>query len=598
MTRILVTLFVVATFSSSVAPAVRGEVPGLEWSSPVLIGPGTLSDGRSPSVLYTPEWVAGFPDTWHLVYVLDDVVRYRYEVSPGVWSTPTNVGSGSGAVHPRLAFAAGRLIVVWQDSRTGSPEIYGRVFTSEFWLGETLLSYGAGPASSPAVTGNEDGGLVMWESSAAIEARYFHGTGWGAEESVTAGTSPTVATTSGHVEFPKPFEAAWLESGQLHRGSRAAGVAGSWFDYGMWVAASCSAPSIAAEICCGDVIDSVPSVVFQKSVGGVTEVWGAGSGAEVLSPDDDVPSRNPQVAAAPFISTDCVWGGSNAPRAFVTWTDSTSPKTAGVADAYMMQYQFAQSGDGGLADRSVVAVTAGEPYRTVLQVTESGGVLSARRGTLPGCSTQSFVLSPALVVGPAGRPTNTVQSVNACGGLPLMTWWSSSINFGAAASGLTWSIDQDRPVVLLDFEAPDATAEVGIRAGGCVEGSPVEVGGSCLWIPNGVWPGVKSPDVNGDCVVAQDDRDYVSSHLGTGDFCADLDGSGLVDEFDLAIVDLTMGDECLLDPSAVDESLPPTAAVLRVQPNPGPGPFTVLLGHPEARSVAIKVFDSEGATRS
>jgi hypothetical protein len=48
-------------------------------------------------------------------------------------------------------------------------------------------------------------------------------------------------------------------------------------------------------------------------------------------------------------------------------------------------------------------------------------------------------------------------------------------------------------------------------------------------------------DLNGDCVVDRKDRDFVKATLTTTNETADVDGSGLVDSTDLAIVESNFG---------------------------------------------------------
>ena len=75
--------------------------------------------------------------------------------------------------------------------------------------------------------------------------------------------------------------------------------------------------------------------------------------------------------------------------------------------------------------------------------------------------------------------------------------------------------------------------------------------------------GVKSPDLDGDRAVLQNDVAAVRTALGTDDFCADLDGSGTVDGADVLLVQSVLGDRCT-DPAGVAAPSGETGLSLRV----------------------------------
>jgi hypothetical protein len=112
----------------------------------------------------------------------------------------------------------------------------------------------------------------------------------------------------------------------------------------------------------------------------------------------------------------------------------------------------------------------------------------------------------------------------------------------ALDAALTWDPLQSRRETPREFTGADAMTITSVRGGGCSQAG--DVGVACGGITN-VWVhGAKSPDVNGDCRVMEDDLAYVQPQIGTSDFCADLDGSGLVDDADVAVVEATLGDLC------------------------------------------------------
>ncbi|MEZ4650026.1 MAG: FlgD immunoglobulin-like domain containing protein [Candidatus Eisenbacteria bacterium] len=548
--------------------------------------------------MYTPAWAnAGWEDAWHFVYVQENSVEYVERID-GSWTSPVILATSSGVANPRLAFVEGGLVAVWQDGRGATPQIYSRRrLATGTWLPEECLSCDGGvSASAPALAGTRHDGMVLWQSpSGKVNGRYFDDGTWeGIQPVLTGGAwSPTVAVVDANDVMP--YEVAYVSFLGIERLTR--DFSGSWGYRGVWADGVCASPSIAVDYCCADVVDSVPMVAYEKQVGGQSEIWIAdGRETTNLTPSGGVESSRPQLHAWRYMPYDCVWGSSPYERFFVTWLDDGPIGEVTVAEVKLNTLDDDRESGGSGEVRSLIATVRGEPYAGFLQLTESAGSIVARVGSMVGCSRQAFVKPPSLFVGPAGRPVNTISQVDACGGEPLETYWSAAIRFGTEAnSGLNWDPLQQHPTILLDFVLPDATLDVGIRAGGCLEDAPVELGSFCAWWPNEEWPGVRSPDVNGDCIVDQVDRDYVAARVGGDDFCADLDGSGEVDELDVAIVDMTFGDACSdYVPASVGESGVPSELTLRVEPNPGSSDFQLRLGMPSAGNVDVTLFDSSG----
>jgi len=165
---------------------------------------------------------------------------------------------------------------------------------------------------------------------------------------------------------------------------------------------------------------------------------------------------------------------------------------------------------------------------------------------------------------------------------------------------LRWD-DTQEPWVQYTTDS-DGWITFNLRGGGCAEaGTAAVYGGSFCYLE---YPGAKSPDVNGDCLVGQDDRDYVVARLGSDDFCGDVDGNGIVDAADLEVVDGTLGDYCTQLSSGVQ---PPEAGSLMhgmgilAHPNPARSVVRLLVTGGMERSVAgvseeweIAIFDAGG----
>ncbi len=99
--------------------------------------------------------------------------------------------------------------------------------------------------------------------------------------------------------------------------------------------------------------------------------------------------------------------------------------------------------------------------------------------------------------------------------------------------------------------------------------------------------------MNGDCAVRQDDLLFVEQHLGTNSFCADLDGSGLVDSADVAIVWASMGDACSNLTSA-PPATGPGALALAAYPNPCRQGTNLRLSGVTPEPMALQVLDVAG----
>jgi hypothetical protein len=158
------------------------------------------------------------------------------------------------------------------------------------------------------------------------------------------------------------------------------------------------------------------------------------------------------------------------------------------------------------------------------------------------------------------------------------------------ADHLAWDAQQAHPNLPPQTTGPDGTTNFAIRGGGCWPS------GSASLRSNGVevrrWSGAKSPDVNGDCRVLSDDLAYVTSRLGTADFCADLNGDGTVTQVDVAIVQAAMGQLC--SQLAGVEEPGPQGGGFRILPNPSSGVVTLEIDSPSSGPVAVEILDAAG----
>jgi hypothetical protein len=245
----------------------------------------------------------------------------------------------------------------------------------------------------------------------------------------------------------------------------------------------------------------------------------------------------------------CTVGGYDA-RYIMTWSDETGPTSRTNILAYL-DYRGAllaadtlsTVGQGG----SMVAAFEGNPRADLMAlcIEQQAGqpTLISRRGSMVGCSEMVLVAPRSILLAPEGIPMDTVRVVDTCSGDPMPTYVEVGIYFTSAVNAaLTWDPLQPHPEIPRQSVGSDAMVLTSIRGGGCSQAGDVYV--TCAGIANAILPGAKSPDVNGDCRVMADDLAYVRSKAGTADFCADLDGSGVVDSADVSIVLMTLGDIC------------------------------------------------------
>jgi hypothetical protein len=86
---------------------------------------------------------------------------------------------------------------------------------------------------------------------------------------------------------------------------------------------------------------------------------------------------------------------------------------------------------------------------------------------------------------------------------------------------------------------------------------------------------------------------YVEDRLGTDDYCADLDGSGIVTEDDVAIVEMTLWDHCS-DVVGIEDLITEIEPALYVHPNPAHSHVRVHAALPPEASGELRIIDPSG----
>jgi hypothetical protein len=164
------------------------------------------------------------------------------------------------------------------------------------------------------------------------------------------------------------------------------------------------------------------------------------------------------------------------------------------------------------------------------------------------------------------------------------------ITFSAALDqDLTWDAAQVHPSIAQVTDM-NGRAVFPIKGGGCSRVGTVGAyyNGSAYR----TWEGAKSVDMNGDCRVRTDDVDAVRAKLGTADFCADLDGNGVVDTVDVAMVEGALGTHC---PSlaAVEQDPAVAPQILQIAPNPCRDRAVIRCSGGRA-TLRVRVYDVNG----
>ena len=588
----------------SVAPAGAG-LPGVDWYPPEVVDSPVLST-PSPAALSMVYW----QDHWRAVYEKDGRIWMATRGTSGWTGQAAITDPAIHSSNPHLADLYlsydPYLMVIWEDGRLGHSEVWARRFDGAQWSLEECLTADAVASRASVIAGTYFGAYVAWEDSSAgsfrVRGRMFDG-GWGPVEGISTapGTGREPSVSFDGFDY---FQIVWSDTRtgtpQIMWRPRHGG--GSWDSEQRLTPGR--HPSIDAEICCGDCLGLTNFFIAyeQPGTGGAVESWGLcyefpGHETSLLSPDDGIPSIHPQGAGYAFNAFICNPLGGAAPRYYASWTDSLGSGSCRNAITAACNTPagtelLPPTGRVGCG----VSIRDDYPMTEMIAfwIEEVGGVpsLLASVGRLPGCINVTVDIPPALVLAPEGIPPTIVHVVDTCTDAPVDSM-EVCIDFTDLDRALTWDPLQSHPFITTSSDE-DGNAVFAIRGGGCARTGEAWVNCiDCGMEPLARWTGAKSPDVNGDCVVRPDDLLYVERALGTDDFCADLDGSGIVDTADVAIVEASMWDHCS---NVIDVQGQPLSARVSLAATPNPAGTSTMLrldGPIEGRR-EIQIFDAGG----
>ncbi len=601
----------VLTALAAAAPRSQAAISDLTWGDPEIIDSGVSDVGA------VTQGAGG--DYWHVAYPRDGQIWTARYTAAG-WQPPEQVSPGAAdAACPALVVANSVLHVVWQDNRTGHPEIWTRRWDGAAWSAEECLTDDTVPSRKPGIAATNASGtsvLVVWEEGStptSIVSRVWSGGTWGsatavslglaaaADPVVTANLANTYVAWSDARHGEPEIYLRHLYSGVWSTETRVTSVSGA-----------CQKPSILVQTCCGDYVHDWITVAFENVVGGVTESWmtcfyhGSTPGAPVrVSPNDGHSSVRPRIGGFVYDTWQYGLYGS-AERRFLTWTEAGAPGSCSHRLARDTNCQTPTQIDTLTADglfTSNVAAREGAPHASViaLWVEDQDGqpALIGRRSTTLGCLIPDFHFPARLLLAPAGWPTNDTHLLNDCGGTsPLVGWEVVQQISPLLDQELTWDAQQVHPNPPAVWTDSSGTAVIVLRGGGCAQASNYFSNLIVNGVGQRMYTGAKSPDVDGDCAVGEDDLAYVQSMLGTTDFCADLDGSGTVTDDDVAVVEATLGDLCS---QLVGVGDPPPSGVaagaglgLRLAPNPSTTQTAVRFESPGREDGSVQVHDAAG----
>ena len=612
-------LLTLAFAAALFAPASRAQIPDLEWADPEIVDQGVpdVSSTSGASAAHTPAWLSWGQGEWHVVYAKDGHIYHRVRTATEWLPVERLTADGAIARDPHLAFGGGYLHVVWEDARTGHPEVRTRRWNGASWSADECLTCDATASSQPVIAGGYSGAIVAWQESTgsggAIRGSEWNGSSWGLTQAISqspaAATEPTVTA---EMEMLGTYNVAWTDT---RHGAPEIYLRTGYVDYD-WepeirltdLPGGCRHPSIDSEACCGDAIATQAFVLFEYDGSGTVETYEAcynyfqGTYVQQLSPGDGIPSLAPSACGFTLEAESCaLMGGGVGSQYFGCWTDSLGPHVGNcTVRAFEMCYPQPESDlipATGYA-KAALACVEGDPLAGLmaLWIEDRVGVptLMAQRGSTTGCYREEFTPKSVILLAPEGIPADSVRLFETCGGDPVPQR-PAGLSFSSALdAALTWDPEQPHPDLPVAYTGSDGNAIFSIRGGGCSQTGWVYAW--CAPPDPGMYTvlvhGAKSPDVDGDCLVGGDDFAYVESMIGTNDFCADLDGSGIVDAADLAIVRSTLGDHCSDLPSGVEE---PDQPVARVGEERTP-PIVTLLSNP-CHDAAVVRCDLRAATR-
>ncbi len=606
------------------APARTGtalaDVPTFQWNNPEVVDTGVtdVSDPGGVSVV-VEEANSRHRGWWDVVYIKNNQVYLAVRDQSG-WQTPVQVSSGAGnASNPRIGTYTGGLDVVWQDDRTGHAEIWTRSLRNSVWLDETCLSCDSVASSAPAlamVDGSYESGMVVWQDGpdgrTQIKGcrRPFNMHAWGPVETISqspkAAWEPSITVQTVNTEW---YAVAWTDS----RNGASCIYQRRWDQ--QWqpemevtnLLGNCRHPSVGAELCCGGVIDEETEIAFENDGTGVPEVWLVGTTPEeifttdIISANDGIPSHSPQIGGFGYADRWCNTSMGGTTSIYLPiWTDDVTPHLHShqfIEKSFFMTYGEEAVSETGLGRAVIAGAPASPPgpaslLAVYLEEHDGQSELMARGGTLIGCHEEQVVGPRSILLMPGGSPADTVRIVDVCSGQPVAGETVTLVFFTDPDTTLTWDPTQVHPQLPWTETDSEGRAFFSIRGGGCSPTGTIGLMCQGNWYLGG-WTGARSPDIDGDCMVGPDDVAYVRSELGTNDFCADLDGSGVVDSNDLAIVTRALGEKCT-GAGGIPDPASAASSFLTVFPNPCRSTATIRLGLPVSGPANVRVLDAGG----
>jgi hypothetical protein len=606
MARALLALLLFIAVLIPMGDRSRAEIPDLAWEAPERIDEDVAYPSSSSGVS-----VVSWQGKWWVVYEKygDIYVRAR---GAGGWSAPVRLTDDPGLqTDPHLDAMLSYLIVVWEDHRGAQPEIWTRQFNGSSWNLEQCISCDNVASLRPVVAAGTDQAYAAWEDSSAaavrIWGRSFRAGTWHAADAISPAGSVAREPSVSLQSILASVMVSWADyrHGDPEIYLRIGHPGYEWQPEQRLtdLPIACRRPSLRSEDCCSDALWDAPFLAFEgTAAGGVPETWMIDcytDRIERLSADDGIPSIRPNAAAFAFLSSYCGWGGMH-PHDFVVWSDEVAPGAAQHRTT-LLPYCGAPAGEDLLPrdglTHAVMGAVEGSPTARLMQVwvEDAGGMaaLMSRRGGLLGCSSAQVTGPPSLMVSPQGFPANLLHFEDVCSGLPLANRLLI-LEFGPALdAAIRWDPLQEHPWLERITDA-QGEAAFAIRGGGCSQAGPATAMCEYGFYPEISWDGVKSPDVDGDCAVRDNDVDYVQSRLGTSDFCADLDGSGLVGPEDVAIVRSALGHACSDEMGVESGPTRGRAPSLGVAPNPCIRDAVARLTLDKEAWGSIEVFDAGG----
>lgn len=130
----------------------------------------------------------------------------------------TSFNGSSHALNPQITVDdSGNALAVWQQSDTGSTNIWANHFNGTSWLGAEVIQLDAGFASTPQIVFDNIGNaLAVWEqfdgSVVNIWANYFDGTSWGAAEKIETNDAGDASAPQIAFDNRRRARAVWTQN--------------------------------------------------------------------------------------------------------------------------------------------------------------------------------------------------------------------------------------------------------------------------------------------------------------------------------------------------------------------------------------------------